>query len=188
MHGLIHLELQKFVEGRFGAAAWATLVRRARLDSEIYTPLRSYPDEQMLALVGEAVTMTNLSATQLLEAFGEFLVPTYLSLYGNLLKPEWRTLELLEHTEETIHRVVRLRHEGAAPPRLKTERTGPDEVVMTYDSPRKLCAVARGIARGSAKKFKELITIDDRKCMHRGDPACVIVFRKEITSSAARSA
>ena len=177
MHGLIHLELQKFVEGRFGVDAWKTLVRRAHLDAEIYTPLRSYPDEQMLALVGEAVAMTGQSATSLLEAFGEFLVPTYLSLYGNLLKPAWRTLDVLEHTEETIHRVVRMRHEGAAPPRLKTERTRPDEVVLTYDSPRKLCAVARGIARGVSKKFVETLTVEDRRCMHRGDPACVIVFR-----------
>src|SRR5262245_43860864 len=119
MHGLIHLELQRFVEERFGARAWTTLTQRANLASEIYTPLRSYPDEQMLALVGEAVTMTGKSATELLEAFGEFLVPTYLSLYGNLLKSDWKTLDVLEHTEGTIHRVVRLRHEGAAPPRLK---------------------------------------------------------------------
>jgi hypothetical protein len=61
MHGLIHLELQKFVEERFGAKAWAELIRRTGLASEIYTPLRSYPDEQMLALVGEAVTMTGFT-------------------------------------------------------------------------------------------------------------------------------
>src|SRR5262247_3977511 len=109
MHGLIHLELQKFVEERFGARAWQTLTQRANLSSEIYTPLRSYPDEQMLALVREAETLSGKSATVLLEDFGEYLVPTYLALYGNLLKPDWRTLDVLEHTEETIHRVVRLR-------------------------------------------------------------------------------
>ena len=91
----------------------------------------------------------------------------------------WKTLDVLEHTEGTIHRVVRLRHEGAAPPRLKAERTEPNEVVLTYDSPRKLCAVARGIGRGVAKKMQELITIREPRCMHRGDPACVIIFRKE---------
>jgi predicted hydrocarbon binding protein len=179
MHGLIHLELQKFVEERFGAKAWAELIRRAGLAAEIYTPLRSYPDEQMLALVGEAVAMTGFTATSLLEEFGETLVPTYLSIYGNLVKPEWRTLEVIEHTEETIHRVVRMRHAGAEPPRLRAKRTQPNEVVLTYDSPRRLCAVARGIVKGVAKQFKEMVTIDERKCMHKGDPACVIVFRKE---------
>lgn len=180
MHGLIHLELQKFVEERFGAKAWAELVRGAGLASEIYTPLRSYPDEQILALVGQAVTMTGFTATSLLEEFGEALVPTYLSIYGNLIKPEWRTLEVIEHTEETIHRVVRMKHPGAQPPRLSAERTKPNEVVLTYDSPRRLCAVARGIVKGVAKQFKELVTIDEKKCMHKGDPACIIVFRKEV--------
>ena len=178
MHGLIHLELKKFVEERFGAKAWDELTRRTGLASEIYTPLRSYPDEQMLALVGEAVTMTGFSASSLLEEFGEALVPTYLSIYGNLVKPEWRTLEVIEHTEETIHRVVRMRHPGAEPPRLRAERTTPNEVVLTYDSPRKLCAVARGIVKGVAKQFGEVVTIDERACMHDGDPACIIAFRK----------
>jgi len=176
---MIHLELQKFVESKLGAQGWATLLARANLASEVYTPLATYPDEQLVALVSEAEALSGLPAKTLLEAFGEFLVPTYLSVYGKLLKPDWRTLEVLEHTEETIHRVVRMRHEGASPPRLRTERTGPNEVVMTYDSPRRLCAVARGIARGVAKKFQEGLTIDDRRCMHRGDPQCVIAFRRE---------
>ena len=179
MHGLIHLELKRFVEERFGAKAWDELTRRAGLASEIYTPLRSYPDEQMLSLVTEAVTMTGFTARSLLEEFGEALVPTYLSIYGNLVKPEWRTLEVIEHTEETIHRVVRMRHAGAEPPRLRAERTKPNEVVLVYDSPRKLCAVARGIVKGVAKQFKEMVTIDETKCMHDGDPACVMTFRKE---------
>lgn len=178
MHGLIHLELKRFVEERFGAKAWGELTHRAGLASEIYTPLRSYPDEQMLALVGEAVTMTGFSASSLLEEFGEALVPTYLSIYGNLVKPEWRTLEVIEHTEETIHRVVRMRHPGAEPPRLHAQRTKPNEVVLTYDSPRRLCAVARGIVKGVAKQFEEVVTIDETKCMHHGDPACIMTFRK----------
>ena len=177
MHGLIHLELRKFVEANYGAPAWTELVQRAKVDSEIYTPVASYPDEQMMALVTEAVKLTGLSATALLEAFGEFLVGAYLSLYGALLKPEWKTLDVLENTEETIHRVVRLRHAGAEPPRLKTKRTGPKEVVLTYDSPRRLCAVARGIALGVSKRFGEKLSIDESKCMRRGDPACIVTFR-----------
>jgi hypothetical protein len=119
-----------------------------------------------------------LPATKLLEDFGEYLVPTYLSLYATLLKPGWRTLEVLENTEETIHRVVRLRHPGAAPPRLRTLRTSPTAVLLTYDSPRRLCAVARGIGRGVAKQFGEALRITDRLCMHRGDPSCEIVFER----------
>jgi len=177
VHGLIHLELQKFVTANFGAPAWEALLAKAGLGAEVYTPLASYPDEQIGALVREAVTMTGMPAESLLEGFGEALVPAYLTLYGSLVAPEWRTLDVLEHTEETIHRVVRKRHPGAEPPRLRTERISAREVVMTYDSPRRLCAVARGIARGVAKHFQEPLEIVDRECMHRGAPACLIVFK-----------
>lgn len=177
MHGIIHLELQKFVVSAYGTEAWQALLSQAGLTNEIFTPLNVYPDEQIFALVGAAERMTGIAAVNLLEAFGEYLVPRYIALYGKLLKPEWRTLDVIDSTEQTIHRVVRMRQPGAEPPRLRTERTSPNEVVLTYDSTRKLCAVARGIARGLAKQFQETLTIDEERCMHRGDPACVIRFR-----------
>jgi len=174
---MIHTALQKYVETSFGADAWKTLLARTGLEDTIYTPLGSYPDAQIVALVAAAEKLSGTSATALLEGFGEFLVPTYLSLYGSLLKPEWRTLEVLENTEETVHRVVRMRNPGAEPPRLRVERTGADEVELTYDSARRLCAVARGIARGVAKQFDESLFIRDKSCMLKGDPVCVIAFR-----------
>ena len=176
MHGIIHLELRNFVVQHHGEAAWRTLTDQAGLSDEIYTPLRSYPDEQIVALVGAAVKLTGADVTLLLEAFGEFLAPRYLALYGKLLKPEWRTLDVLEHAENTIHRVVRMREPGALPPRLQAQRVSASTIRMTYTSPRKLCAVARGIARGIAAHFSEQLTVSDERCMHRGDRECVMLF------------
>jgi hypothetical protein len=176
MHGIIHLELRNFVVQHHGEEAWRALTDKAGLSDEIYTPLRSYPDEQLVALVGAAVELTGAQPTALLEAFGEFLVPRYLALYGKLLKPEWRTLDVLEQAENTIHRVVRMREPGALPPRLQAQRVSPTAVKIHYDSPRKLCAVARGISRGIAGHFAERLSIIDEQCMHRGDRECVMLF------------
>ena len=178
MHGIIHVELQKFVIARHGEQAWHDLVHRAGLEREIMTPLKAYPDEHLVQLVKGASELTGINVVALLEAFGEALVPSYMTLYGALIKPEWRTLDVIEHTEETIHRVVRLRQPGAQPPRLRARRSAPDEVILTYDSPRKLCAIARGIARGLARHFSERIGIDESSCMLLGDPSCVIKFQQ----------
>ena len=178
MHGIIHLELEKFVVQTFGRDAWEQIVDRAGLADRLYTPMQAYPDQDVVKVVEVAVSMTKKPAEELLEAFGEFLVPTYLSVYGPLLDSEWRTLDVIEHTEETIHRVVRMRQPGAAPPRLRVKRTAPDEVAIHYDSPRRLCSVARGITRGVAKHFGERVTISDQQCMHRGDAECVIVVKR----------
>jgi len=176
MHGIIHLELHNFVKSQYGEDALRQVLARAEQSSTVITPLQSYPDADLVAMVVAASELTGRPATKLLEAFGEFLVPTYVGLYGALLKPTWRTLDVIERTEETIHRVVRRRQPGALPPRLRTVRVGPKMAILTYDSPRRLCAVARGIARGLASRFGEQLTITDIECMHRGDPACIISF------------
>ena len=130
MHGIIHLELHNFVKSQYGEEALRQLIERARPSTQVLTPLQSYPDSDIVAMVRAAEEMTGKSATALLEAFGEFLVPSYVSLYGSLLKPTWRTLDVIEHTEQTIHRVVRRRQPGALPPRLRTVRVGDRKSVV----------------------------------------------------------
>lgn len=183
MHGLIHLQLQRFVESRHGAEGWRELNRRAGLESQVITALQSYPDEHVTRLVTEAVGLTGMPAAELLEAFGRFLAPVYLSVYGSLVKPDWRTLELLENTERTMHRVVRVRQPGAAPPELSVERTSPKEVLVTYGSQRRLCAVARGIIRGVAEHYAEQVQLSERTCMLRGGDACRISVRLQLAST-----
>ena len=70
---------------------------------------------------------------QLLEEFGEFLVPDLPELNRPMLEPHWRTLDVLEHTEGTIHRVVRMRNPEEPPPVLRCERLGPHEVRESYN-------------------------------------------------------
>jgi predicted hydrocarbon binding protein len=176
VHGIIHLELARFVIAGFGADAWPALLKKAGLGSRIYTAAQAFPDDDITRLVGAAVEMTGKPAEEILEAFGAFLVPVILTRFGSLVRASWRTLDVIEHTEETIHRVIRLREPSAAPPRLRVERTRPDQAILRYDSPRRLCAVARGIMRGVARHFDEPIALDERTCMHRGDAECEIVI------------
>lgn len=177
MHGMIHLQLQRFVEHHHGADAWRELAKRAGVQDEIYTPLQGYPDEHVVRLVKAASEMTGTDAQVLLHAFGEFLVPTYLGVYGRFLRSSWRTLELLENTEATIHRVVRVRQPGAEPPFLRVARDSIDQVTITYTSRRRLCAVARGIVSGVAKHFGEAIELSELQCMLKGDSRCSIEVR-----------
>jgi len=51
----------------------------------------------------------------LLEDFGALSRRILIDMYWALIEPEWKTLDLLEHTEEAIHKVVRLKNPGAQP-------------------------------------------------------------------------
>lgn len=179
MHGTIFSELEKFVGARLGPGAWSALKATAGIAPETtYDPLASYPDEELTALVVTASNVTGLPAAALLEDFGDFIAPDLLEMYWGAIDPEWRTLDVIEHTENTIHAVVRINQRGATPPYLHAKRTGENEVTVVYTSPRKLCAVARGISRGIARHYNETVDIRDERCMHRGDAECVIVVAK----------
>lgn len=182
MHGVILSELQKFIDGRHGSLAWPAILRDAGLGTRLYSPFQTYPDAEVIAIVAAASKATGRPAGLLLEDFGEFVAPDLIALYRALIKPEWRTLDLLEHTESTIHRVVRARTQDAKPPELKVARIREHEVVINYASGRKLCAVAKGIVRGIAKHYGERISLNDTACMQRGAPQCTISVRV-ITSS-----
>jgi hypothetical protein len=111
---------------------------------------------------------------QLLEEFGVFIAPSLLNVYQAFINPEWRVLDIIEHTEATIHKSVRLRQPGARPSELKVARVSDNQAIITYTSPRRLCAVAKGIAKGIAQHYREQLAISERRCMLQGSSACQI--------------
>ncbi len=175
MHGIVFCELRRFVEASFGHEAWARLLATTGAPGRLHLPVASYPDGELLALVAAASRQTGVATPVLLERFGEVLVPAYLKLYSHLVRPEWRALDLVEHTEQTIHKVVRVTHPGASPPVLSCDRIRADEIWVHYTSPRRLCAVARGILRGVAAHYRERFELDERQCMLKGGSECLIV-------------
>jgi hypothetical protein len=174
MHGLIFLEFQRFAQKQTFITDWESLLREAQLPVKSYSPARAYPDEELLALVGTVSRLLNLPVASVLEAFGEFAAPELIRLYGRLIQPEWKTLDLIEHTEKLIHAAVRVGNPGAQPPVLDCIRSTRDEVQIVYSSGRRLCALARGIVRGMARHYGETVRITEDACMVRGDPFCAL--------------
>jgi hypothetical protein len=177
MHGIIFAELRKYVQARHGDDTWKGLLQRAGLGGTLYLPIRDYPDAEAVAIVGAASEATGTPAGEILEDFGHFIAPDLMGMYRSLVKPEWRTLEFLENTEETIHRVVRIKDAAAKPPEIRCERLSGNEVRIRYTSGRRMCAVARGIARGVADHYGDRVEITEPSCMLRGDAECLIHVR-----------
>lgn len=174
MHGIIMNQFQRYVVAQLGREGWRELTSAAGVERDTYSLGEVYPDDELVALVVTAVRHTGTSLPVLLEDFGVLLAPALLRVYEVLINPRWRTLDVIEHTEPTIHTVVRMRIPGAAPPALLSRRVSPTEVEIDYRSDRKLCSVAKGIARGMAAHFGERISLEETECMHRGDPRCLI--------------
>jgi len=174
MHGIMMNQLRLFSDARLGKGGWERVCGDTGVPTDSYALSQNYPDEQTLAIVECLCELLETPRPALMEDFGKFLVPALLRIYGGLLDPGWRTLDVLTHTEDVIHRVVRSRNPGASPPRIEIQRTSPSAVRILYSSPRKLCGLARGITRGIAAHLGEPIVIEDISCMHRGDAQCII--------------
>lgn len=179
MHGLIVNQLRQYVLLTHGPGIWQNMIDAAggSLGEGPPNVDRIYPDSLTTALIGKASELVGLSVPTVLEDFGQFLAPVLLRVYKPLILPEWRTLDVIEHTEEYIHTVVRLRDPKAGPPYLAATRVSPAEVQIVYTSPRRMCFFGEGISRGIAKQFDERVEISQPECMHYGGSRCLISVR-----------
>jgi hypothetical protein len=176
VHGLIFFYIQKYAEAVAGAGrppARSTL----SATSTKYLPTGVYPDEDAVDLIRAVAESSAAPLETVLERFGEFLAPHLVKVAGSLVEPEWRTLDLVEHTEAVIHAMVRTSRPGAAPPVIECVRAAPDELHVVYASRRRLCRLAVGLLRGVAGHFGEEVDLEEPACMLRGDPFCSFVVR-----------
>lgn len=160
MHGTILTLLKRYVQTQYDHSTWIKLMERSGLDKVEFDHKTVYPDEHIYTLVGHAAEMTGLSVDELHEKFGEYLVPDLMYMYQKLLKPEWKTLDMLEHTELTMHQKVRQEHAENSPPVLEVSRLGPNELIIDYVSSRRMGGLAVGIVRGVATYYDEADRID----------------------------
>lgn len=180
MQGIIFVELSRYLDERFGAGSWQGILAAEGLGDRDYRPDRAAQDEEFVRLIEHVATAGDEDVETTLEDFGQYLGAELLGgLYGMLIDPSWDLMAFLEHAEGTIHTVVRARDANANPPRLHAERLGPDELVIGYDSPRRLCSLAKGIIRAAAHHYDETIELDERTCMLRGDARCEIEVRRQ---------
>jgi predicted hydrocarbon binding protein len=172
---MVFAEIGNFARSRLGVEAWRDIERLAGVPSRIYYRVADYPDEEAFALLSALSAALQEPVAVTLESLGEFIVPDLLRMARSWIKPEWKTLELIANTESTIHEVLRSEGSQTNPPRLQCRRAGPQEVVVTYDSPRKMCSLAKGIIHGLGRNYQERIAIAEPTCMLRGDPACQLI-------------
>ena len=175
MHGRILWQFRDYVESQHGKGAWKTVLKTAGLEERVYLS-QAYPDAEAFSLLKAASKVYGKSVANLLQEFGEFTVPALLGMYSHLIEPEWRTLDVIEHAEKLAHGAVRQHERGAAPPYLCTRRVNSQKVILTYDSPRKMCAFAVGIGLGLGKHFQEKIAIQHNPCVYLGGDHCEITY------------
>ncbi|WP_276281346.1 heme NO-binding domain-containing protein [Halorussus caseinilyticus] len=179
MHGIVLKGLKDFVTAEYDREAWRAIQDAAGLGGEVYVPITEYDDADALALVEAASDVTGEDVSDLLDAFGRFLVPPLVETYGVHVEEDWTGLELVANVEAYIHEALRAKQLSTyTPPALASEWVGDDRVRVTYASDRELCSLAVGLLRGVESYYDAAFEIEERTCMHDGDDRCELVVRQ----------
>ncbi|MFK8019967.1 MAG: heme NO-binding domain-containing protein [Pseudomonadales bacterium] len=176
MKGIVFSLLNEMVEERFGLAAWSQLLDDTGLEG-IYVATETYEDAELFALVGAAEAATGIPATDLVRAFGEYMLPHFAANYPVFFEGQTSLKEFLLTVDQVIHVEVRKLLPNAGLPEFGYEDRKDDELTMIYNSPRKLCALAEGLIAGSAAHFNQRYELKHDVCMHKGDAQCSLELK-----------
>lgn len=174
MHGVVFSELKEFVETEHGEEQWQSVVESAETSTNSYLAISTYPDDDLVALLEAAETATGQSQETILNSFGRFAAPGLLQKYDTFLDNDWGVLDVLEHTEDAMHKAVRLKEDDAEPPELDCQRASEDEVLIEYTSELQLCKFGEGLINGIVDEYGTTVDIDQTQCMLEGDNHCEI--------------
>lgn len=155
MHGSMFVLLERFVESTYGRSTWTKLLKGSGVDHTSFRMQEMYPTHEIFAILGYLGDYTEQPVFDLMEQFGEFMVPDLMRMYSTYVQPEWRTYEMLLNTEDAMHSAVRRQDNRANPPKLLVAKQSANQLLIEYTSKRRMAGVAVGIIRGIARHFHE---------------------------------
>jgi hypothetical protein len=174
VHGLIFVSFQDYLRTEHGAG----VANDVTAGEPQYSLSEAYPDEQFLVLLERACARTALSLDELLFEFGVFTAATtFARRYSLLFKASTTARDFLMTVETPIHEVVREALPEARPPELAVTDLGDEGLEILYTSPRRICAMLRGLVEGTGRVYGETLQVEELECMHHGASACRVVVR-----------
>jgi len=171
MKGVVFNLLEQVVVREYGENVWDDLLDATGFPGT-YTSLGSYPDEEMMALVGAASTALKLPPGEILRWFGRRAMPLLAQHYPVFFAPHTDTLSFVMSVNAIIHPEVRKLYAGAGCPHFHFEKAENGALLMGYNSARRLCALAHGFIEGAGDHYSQTMTVEHPLCMHRGDESC----------------
>lgn len=175
MKGIIFDVAAEVVRGNFGDDAWDDLLEAVGSDGA-FTALGSYPDADLVAIIGAAADLLGMPASEVTVMIGRSGYPILVGRYPGLVAdlPDLRTC--LASLNTIIHPEVLKLYPGANPPTFELQPDGPD-LLLHYISERGMCRLAEGLALGAADTFDEPVAVTHDSCRAQGDAACVLRLR-----------
>lgn len=171
--------LQEFMIETYGEAKWRSLLAKAGLPPEkVYHTVRFYPDSEFQSLLDISSEEFRIDKNLLLRDFGKLFGEHLISVYGCMFLKQWKSLDVIEKVAPKVFVTIQFVDPYTPRSSVKCERVSPEEVVIHYHSPRKMCVYILGIIDAVGDHFREKLVIKETQCMHNNDRECVMHVRR----------
>lgn len=173
MKGVVFTNLAEMVEENYGLATWQNILDAAQPPSGgVYVSTAQYPDEELVSLVVAASELLNVPAPELIRLFGHYLWQFFNKNYSQFISAHDNLFDFLVSVDSVIHIEVNKLYPNASTPDFEYNKDDPNQLVMFYRSPRKLCHLSVGLIEAAAEHFKTDMILEHPVCMHEGADHC----------------
>jgi hypothetical protein len=161
MYGIVNQAIQGLVVENFGQSKWEMIKRRSGVDNDYFISNEPYDDDITYELVAAASEILEITAEEVLRAFGEYWVlKTGYEKYGDLMKAGGENFFEFMCNLPNFHGRIMLIYPNLNPPEFMVEQKGENELILHYYSTRQgLTEFVAGLINGLAKMFSESIEI-----------------------------
>lgn len=162
MKGIVFTEFLDMVEREYGEEMLEEIIDDAQLPSGgAYTAVGSYPSSEMGQLVHQLSLKSKLSHTALLEKFGHVLFSGLYKAYPYFFQEE-DLFSFLSTIHTHIHVEVKKLYADAELPSLHVLERTDDQIVLLYESPRRMSDLARGLLQASILHYQaQAVTLSE---------------------------
>jgi predicted hydrocarbon binding protein len=173
MKGIIINLLEEFIVVNWGAAKFEQIFERCPIEAQLpYVGPNTYPDGHLLAIVDQTCLELGVGKAEALRSFGRFLFPRLADRFSIFVREHQHPKSFLKTVHGIIHIEVQKVYAHAEPPLITFSDPGPDQLVMSYTSRRKLCALFAGLVEGTGDYFKVPLALAQTQCTLEGAPSC----------------
>lgn len=168
MYGLVNKAIEEMVCDRYGLETWERIKQQAEIDTDVFLSMDAYPDDVTHRLVQAASQVLQLSAAEIMQAFGEYWVLyTAQEGYGELLDMAGETLPEFLRNLDQLHARVGLSFPELKPPSFQCSQETATSLRLCYYSTRMgLAPMVKGLIQGLGKRFQHTVQIT--QIQHKG--------------------
>lgn len=171
MYGLVNKAIEDMVCSSFSEDTWEMIRQKAEVDIDAFISMEAYPDDVTHRLVHAASEVMEMSATEILKAFGEYWVLyTAKEGYGEMLEMAGDNLPDFLQNLDNLHARVGLIFPQLKPPSFQCTHMQTDSLQLHYHSTQEgLAPMVSGLLKGLGAKFETEVDVTQTSSREQGN-------------------